>query len=143
MSRFSKILFTLVLLFVFSLGYPTTTNAESTKQKEIQLISDLKQEIENLGETPIKKSTLNLLIRKNYIAALEEQLEKLKKEKGIDKKKQALMDDLCNQIKELDSDAKTVCDDSTDAFDKDEDIVALKKIIEDIKKTTRRRKAKS
>ena len=29
---------------------------------------------------------------------------------------QALLDDLCKQIKELDPDAKTVCDESTDAL---------------------------
>ena len=41
------------------------------------------------------------------------------------------MDDLCKQIKELDPDAKTVCDESTDALDKDKDVIALKKIIKE------------
>ena len=142
MSKFTKILFTSLVLFVFTIGYSTTTNAESVKQEELRIISDLKQEIENLGETPIKKSTLNLLIRKNYIAALEEQLEKLEKEKGIKEKKQALLDDLCKQIKELDPDAKPVSDDITDALDKDKDIIALKKQLEDIKKAKKKAEQK-
>ena len=42
---------------------------------------------------------------------------------GIKEKKQALMDELINQIKELDPDAKLVSDDSTDALDKDFHII--------------------
>ena len=134
MDKFTKIIFTFLFLFVFATGYSTTTMAESKseqKQKEKQLIIEMVQEIEDLGATPIKKG---LKTRKKYISVLKEQLEELQKQKDKEAKKQALMDDLCNQIKELDSDAKTVCDDSTDDLSKDEDIVALKKKIEDIKK---------
>ena len=133
MNKFTKIIFTSLVLFVFTIGYSTTTNAESQKQKDLRLISELKEKIENLGETPIKKKPFKHNLRKDYIAALEEQLEKLEKEKGIKDKKQALLDDLCKQIKELDPDAKTVCD-STEALDKDEDVIAAKKQIEDLKK---------
>ena len=122
MSKFTKILFTSLVLFVFTIGYSTTTNAESVKQKEVRLIAELTEKIENLGESPIKKSPIKHNLRKKYIAALEEQLEKLEKEKGIKEKKQALMDDLINQIKELDPDAKPVIDESADDLSDDEDI---------------------
>ena len=136
MNKLTKAIFTLLLVATVAMGYSTATMADSKSElikEEKKQIIELEQEIENLGETPIKQSTLNLLIKKNYIAGLEEQLEKLKKEKGIDKKKQALMDDLINQIKELDPDVKPVSDDSTDALDKDKDIIALKKQLDDIK----------
>ena len=57
MNKFTKIIFTSLVLFVFTIGYSTTTNAESQKQKDLRLISELKEKIENLGETPIKKKT--------------------------------------------------------------------------------------
>ena len=47
MSRFTKILFTSLALFVFTIGYSTTTNAESVKQKEVRLIAELTEKIEN------------------------------------------------------------------------------------------------
>ena len=143
MTRFTKIFFTSLILFVFTIGYSTTTNAESVKQKEVRLIAELKQKIENLGETPIKKSPIKHNLRKKYIAALEEQLEKLKKEKGIEEKKQALMKELENQIKDLDPDAKLVTDDSTDVLDKDKDIIALKKQLEDLKIANKEKKKKA
>ena len=59
-------------------------------------------------------------------------LEKLKKEKGLDKKKQAVMEELKKQIEALDPDAKLVTD-GTDELDQDKDIIALKKQLEDIK----------
>ena len=66
MTRFTKILFTSLILFVFTIGYSTTTNAESVKQKEVRLIAELKEKIENLGETPIKKHIFKHNLRKKY-----------------------------------------------------------------------------
>ena len=130
MNRLTKVIFALLLIVTVAMGYSTATMADSISEKK-QII-ELVQEIEDLGETPIKKYLLQN--RKKYIALLKEQLEKLKKEKGIDEKKQALMDDLRKQIEELDPDAKLVIDESTDVLSKDEDIIALKKQLEDIKK---------
>ena len=129
MNKLTKIILTFLLLVTVAMGYSTVAMADSKSEK--QLITEMVQEIEDLGATPIKKG---LKSRKKYISVLKEQLEKLQKQKDKEAKKQALMDDLCNQIKELDSDAKTVCDDSTDDLSKDGDIVALKKQIDDIKK---------
>ena len=123
MSKFTKILFTSLVLFVFTISYSTTTNAESVKQKEVRLIAELTEKIENLGETPIKKYLLQS--RKKYIARLKEQLEKLKKEKGLDEKKQAVMEELKKQIEALDPDAKLVTDGSTDVLDEDKDNILI------------------
>jgi hypothetical protein len=74
----------LIVLFVFTIGYSTATMADSKSElikEEKKQIIELEQEIENLGETPIKKYLLQS--RKKYIARLKDQLEKLKKEKGI------------------------------------------------------------
>ena len=131
MRKITKIFLNLFFVFILITSYTTTANAESAKQKDLRLISELKENIENLGETPIKKKPFKHNLRKDYIAALKEQLKKIEKEKGIKDKKQVLLDDLCKQIKELDPDAKTVCDESTDALDKDKDVIALKKIIKE------------
>ena len=127
MNKLTKIILTFLLLVTIAMGYSTVAMADSDIEK--QLITEMVQEIEGLGATPIKKG---LKSRKKYISALEKQLEKLQRQK----KKQALMDDLRKQIKALNPDAKTAADDSTDVtdeLDQDKDIIALKKQLEDIK----------
>jgi len=143
MNKSTKIFITIFFIFAFISVNLSPVKAESLKQKEVQLIAELTEKIENLGETPIKKSPIKHNLRKKYIAALEEQLEKLEKEKGIKEKKQALMEELENQIKDLDPDAKLVTDDSTDVLDKDKDIIALKKQIDDLKKAKETEEKKS
>jgi len=125
MNKFTKIILTFLLLVTIAMGYSTVAMADSDVEK--QLITEMVQEIEGLGATPIKKG---LKSRKKYISALEKQLEKLQRQK----KKQALMDDLRKQILELNPDAKPVTD-GTDELDQDKDIIALKKELEDLKKT--------
>ena len=51
------------------MGYSTVAMADSKSEK--QLITEMVQEIEDLGATPIKKGFKN---RKKYISALKEQL---------------------------------------------------------------------
>ena len=138
MNKLTKIILTFLLLVTVAMGYSTVAMADSKSEK--QLITELELEIEVLGVTPIKKG---LKSRKKYISALKEQLEEIQKQKEKEAKKQALMDDLRKQIIDLDPDAKPVTDDSTDELDtddldtdeldKDEDIIALKKQLEDIK----------
>ena len=135
MNKLTKAIFTFLLIVSVATGYSTATMADSKRELEKvekKQIIELVQEIEDLGETPIKKYLLQN--RKKYIARLKEQLEKLKKEKGLDKKKQTVMEELKKQIEALDPDAKLVTDDSTDVLDEDKDIIALKKQLEDIKK---------
>jgi len=132
MNKLIKIIFTLILLVAVSMGYSTVAIADSKSDKK--QITEMKQEIEDLGVTPIKKG---LKSRKKYISDLKKQLEKLQKQKEKEAKKQALMDDLRKQIKALNPDAKTAADDSTDVtneLDQDKDIIALKKQLEDLKK---------
>ena len=134
MNKLIKIIFTFLLLATVAMGYSTPIMADSItekQQKQKQLIIEMVQEIEDLGAKPIKRGFRS---NKKYISVLKEQLEELQKQKDKEVKKQALMDDLCSQIKELDPDAKTVCDDSTDELSKDEDIIARKKLLEDLKK---------
>ena len=162
MNKLTKIILTFLLLVTVAMGYSTVAMADSKselKQKEKQLITEMVQEIEDLGATPIKKGFKG---RKKYISALKEQLEDIKKakkkadekkkaennkadeKKKAEKKKQALMDDLRKQIIDLDPDAKLVTD-GTDELDQDKDIIALKKQLEDIinakKRADEKRKA--
>ena len=132
MNKLIKIIFTLLLLVTVATGYSTVSMADSDIEK--QLITEMVQEIEGLGATPIKKG---LKSRKKYISALEKQLEELRRQKEKEARKQALMDDLRKQILELNPDAKLGADESADAkdeLDQDKDIIALKKELEDLKK---------
>ncbi len=132
MNKFVKIILTFLLLVTIAMGYSTVAMADSDIEK--QLITEMVQEIEGLGATPIKKG---LKSRKKYISALEKQLEELRKQKDKEARKQALMDDLRKQILELNPDAKLGTDDSADSkdeLDQDKDIIALKKELEDLKK---------
>ena len=144
MNKLTKSIFAFLLIVTVAMGYSTAIMADSKSElikEEKKQIIELKQEIEDLGETPIKKFLLQN--RKKYIARLKEQLKKLKKEKGLDEKKQAVMEELKKQIEALDPDAKLVTDDSTDALDEDKDIIALKKQLEDLKIANKEKKKKA
>ena len=140
MNKLTKIILTFLLLVTVAMGYSTVAMADSKSEK--QLITELELEIEVLGVTPIKKG---LKSRKKYISALKEQLEEIQKQKEKEATKQALMDDLRKQIIDLSPDAKPVTDDSTDVadeLDKDKDIIALKKQLEDLKKAKKKTEQK-
>ena len=64
MNKLIKIIFTLLLLVTVAKAYPTVAMADSDIEK--QLITEMVQEIEGLGATPIKKG---LKSRKKYISA--------------------------------------------------------------------------
>ena len=112
MNKLIKIIFTLLLLVTVTMGFSTVAMADSDIEK--QLITEMEQEIEGLGETPIKKG---LKSRKKYISALEKQLEELRRQKEKEARKQALMHDLRKQILELNPDAKLGSYESADAKD--------------------------
>ena len=140
MNKLTKIILTFLLLVTVAMGYSTVAMADSKSEK--QLITEMVQEIKDLGATPIRKG---LKCREKYIFVLKEQLEELQKQKEREAKKQALMDDLRKQIKALNPDAKTAADDSTDVtdeLDQDKDIIALKKQLEDIKKAKKKAEQK-
>ena len=70
MNKLTKIILTFLLLVTIAMGYTTVAMADSKSEK--QLITEMVQEIEDLGATPIKKG---LKSRKKYISVLKEQLE--------------------------------------------------------------------
>jgi len=75
MNKLTKVIFTFLLIVSVAIGYSTATMADSKRELIIEQkkqIIELEQEIENLGETPIKKYLLQN--RKKYIARLKEQL---------------------------------------------------------------------
>tara|TARA_Y100000590_G_C15685979_1_gene1001674 strand:+ start:842 stop:1960 length:1119 start_codon:yes stop_codon:yes gene_type:complete len=134
MIKIKNIIISFILTLALVSLFSSNAFADSKKQKELKIISELKESIENLGETPEKRIKGKHNLRKDYIAVLEEQLEKLKKKYKIEEKKQVMMDDLINQIKELDPDASLANEGSEDSLDKDKDIIALKKQLEQLKK---------
>ena len=142
MSKLTKILITLVFLIPLMLGHPDTTLAVTDKTKN-QIILELKEEITELGSKPTKRGFKN---NSQYIAILEEQLEKLKEEKkkeeelklAKDKRKKELED----KIKSLDG---TPVTEGKAEIDDDEEIKALLKQIEELedKKAEEKKKAEA
>ena len=140
MSKLTKILITLVFLIPLMLGHPDTTLAVTDKTKN-QIILELKEEITELGSKPTKRGFKN---NSQYIAILEEQLEKLKEEKkkeeelklAKDKRKKELED----KIKSLDG---TPVTEGKAEIDEDEEIKSLLKQIKELedKKAVEKEKA--
>ena len=61
MNRLTKVIFTFLLIVTVAMGYSTATMADSKSElikEEKKQIIELVQEIEDLGETPIKKYLL-------------------------------------------------------------------------------------
>ena len=142
MSKLTKILITLVFLIPLMLGHPDTTLAVTDKTKN-QIILELKEEITELGSKPTKRGFKN---NSQYIAILEEQLEKLKEEKkkeeelklAKDKRKKELED----KIKSLDG---TPVTEGKAEIDEDEEIKSLLKQIKELedKKAVEKEKAEA
>jgi myosin heavy subunit len=124
------------------LGHPDTTLAATDKTKN-QIILELKEEITELGSKPTKRGFKN---NSQYIAILEEQLEKLKEEKkkeeelklAKDKRKKELED----KIKSLDG---TPVTEGKAEIDEDEEIKSLLKQIKELedKKAVEKEKAEA
>jgi len=135
MKQLTKILLTFIFLVPLLLGHPDTTSAASEKkQTKNQIILELKEEITELGSKPANRGFKN---NSQYIVVLEEQLEKLEKEKkkeddlklAKDKRKKELKD----KIESLGGTPKT---EGQEEINEDEEIkVLLKqiKILEDEK----------
>ena len=124
--KFLKLIATIsiVLLSVSSLSIAD----DHVSKKEI--ISELKKEITELGEKPKKRKFLQ--INKNYIAVLEEQKEELEKEKAKRAKIDSVKDEI---VKELDKLGEKPITETKDIdIDTDEEIIALRKQLDDLKK---------
>ena len=116
----------LVVSFIALLSLSSTSIADGHTIKEI--IIDLKKEIIELGETPVKRKALQN--GRLYIEDLKVQKEELEKEKV----KQAKIDAVKNEIiKELEKLGEKPLSEAKD-IDTDEEIVALRKQLDDLKK---------
>ena len=142
MSKLTKILITLVFLIPLMLGHPDTTLAATDKTKN-QIILELKEEITELGSKPTKRGFKN---NSQYIAILEEQLEKLKEEKKKDEELKLAKDkrkkELEDKIKSLDG---TPVTEGKAEIDEDEEIKSLLKQIKELedKKAVEKEKAEA
>lgn len=116
----------LIISFIALLTLSSISIADGHTIKEI--IIDLKKEIIELGETPVKRKALQN--GRLYIEDLKVQKEELEKEKA----KQAKIDAVKNEIiKELEKLGEKPLSEAKD-IDTDEEIIALRKQLDDLKK---------
>ena len=123
-NKFLKLIATIsiVLLSITSLSMAD----DHISKKE--MISELKKEINELGEKPIKRKFLQGDTK--FIAVLKDQKEELKKEKAKRAKIDAVKEEI---VKELDKLGEKPITETKD-IDTDEEIVALRKQLDDLKK---------
>ena len=115
----------LIYLTIFLLSLASFSYADGHTIKDI--IIGLKKEIIKLGETPVKRKTLQP--GRKYIEDLKVQKEDLEKEKA----KQAKVDAVKNEIiKELEKLGEKPLSDTKD-IDTDEEIMALRKQLDELK----------
>ena len=131
-NKFLKLIATIsiVLLSITSLSI-----ADSHISKK-EMISELRKEIKELGEKPIRRKFLQGDTK--FIAALKDQKEELEKEKAKRAKIDAVKEEI---IKELDKLGEKPITDTKD-IDTDEEIIALRKQLEDLKKKVKDKKDK-
>ena len=115
----------LIYITIFLLSLASFSYADGHTIKDI--IKSLKKEIIELGETPVKRKTLQP--GREYIEDLKVQKEDLEKEKA----KQAKIDAVKNEIiKELEKLGEKPLSDTKD-IDTDEEIMALRKQLDELK----------
>ena len=123
MKFFLKLIF---VTFIYLISVSSLSIADGHTIKEI--IIDLKKEIIELGETPVKRKALQN--GRLYIEDLKVQKEELEKEKV----KQAKIDAVKNEIiKELEKLGEKPLSEAKD-IDTDEEIITLRKQLDDLKK---------
>ena len=120
----------IVLLSITSLSI--ADNHISNKE----MISELRKEINELGEKPIKRKFLQGDTK--FITALKDQKEEIEKEKAKKAKIDAVKEEI---VKELDKLGEKPIADTKD-IDTDEEIIALRKQLDDLKKKTKDKKEK-
>ncbi|MDA7480340.1 hypothetical protein N9A29_03070 [Candidatus Pelagibacter ubique] len=101
-----------------------------------EMISELRKEINELGEKPIKRKFLQGDTK--FITALKDQKEEIEKEKAKRVKIDAVKEEI---VKELDKLGEKPIADTKD-IDTDEEIIALRKQLDDLKKKTKDKKEK-
>ena len=138
MNKFIKIIITGLLALLMSLNFATISVADNhDKSAEAEIIKELKKEIYSFDAEPTKKKLFQS--KKKYIPILKEQLTELKKEEEKNKKVEALKKEI---IKELESLGESPVTENKEV-NKDQEIIALKKQLEDIKSSKAAKKKKA
>ena len=138
MNKFLKIITTALLSLFLSLNFSTISVADNhDKSAEAEIIKELKKEIYSYDAEPPKKKLFQS--KKKYIPILKEQLAELKKEEEKNKKVEALKKEIIKEIESLGENPVT----ENKEVNKDQEIIALKKQLEDIKSSKAAEKKKN
>ena len=138
MNKFLKIITTALLALFLSLNFSTISVADNhDKSAEAEIIKELKKEIYSFDAEPPKKKLFQS--KKKYIPILKEQLAELKKEEEKNKKVEALKKEIIKEIESLGENPVT----ENKEVNKDQEIIALKKQLEDIKSSKAAEKKKN
>ena len=131
-NRFLKLITTIsiVLLSITSLSIAD----DHISKKE--MISELRKEISEFGEKPIKRKFLQGDTK--FITALKDQKEELEKEKAKKAKIDAVKEEIIKELEKLGE--KPIAD--TKDIDTDEEIIALRKQLDDLKKQAKDKEEK-
>ena len=136
-----KKIFKLLIVLLIPLSLTSLSFAADTKEERKKIVKQLKTEIVELGEKPIKKKFLQAT--SDYIVILEEQRDELLKEKELKDAIETVKKDLINELEKLGEKPIT----KTREIDKDEEIIALreqlKKIKDELKKKEEAEKKKA
>ena len=135
-NKFFKTILASILSIFLSIGLANISIADDHKPKK-EIIKDLKKEIHDLGGEPIKRKHL-LYSDKKWIVDLKEKLEKLKKEKKKQDRIEAAKLEIQKEIEALGGKPIT----KTKDIDEDEEIIALRKQLNELKAEKDKKKAK-
>ena len=128
MNKFTKIIISGFLALMLCLSFATISVADThNKSAEAEIIKKLKKEIYSLDAEPTKKFLFQS--KKKYIPILKEQLAELNKELEKNKEIQALKDKIIKELLSLGLKPVT----EINEIDKDKEIIALRKQLEDFK----------
>ena len=128
MNKISKIIISGFLALMLCFNFATISVADThNKSAEAEIIKELKKEIYSLDAEPIKKFLFQS--KKKYIPILKEQLAELNKELEKNKEIQALKDKIIKELLSLGLKPVT----EINEIDKDKEIIALRKQLEDFK----------
>ena len=130
--KFLKLIATISIVLLSITSLSIADNHISKKE----MISELRKEINELGKKPIKRKFLQGDTK--FITALKDQKEEIEKEKAKRAKIDAVKEEI---VKELDKLGEKPIADTKD-IDTDEEIIALRKQLDDLKKKTKDKEEK-
>ena len=125
MIKFFLKITAITFIALFSLSSLSIADDHVSKK---EIISELRKDITELGEKPIKRKFLQG--DKKYIANLKDQKEELEKERAKQAKIDAAKEEIVKELEKLGE--KPISE--TKDIDKDEEIIALRKQLDELKK---------